>query len=415
MGIGKVQFYAAIGFLVGTWANEASSSGFIAWAEVALRIKVFWVFSFGASVKAIFEQLGPQEPNYRRVSLEVRIETPWWLPDVTFRLERVRDSAQPESMPVLSAPVSSAGALEPGSATETVVAISQLGAPGEVLTIAALRASPGGPVPESTWAGLIPVSVDSVVAVNFAVTVGNETTVVPNTPVGAGRQGATPPAQNQLSATYTITQVGIRRRARFGPDAGVWTDMLAPADSEIGPLGDLLNDPDLRVHFASTVAFRWDADVVSDDTLDPRRLLDQRRHAVLLPDRPTRRPRRGCWRRIRRFPCCAGKRSSVVHRLDFVGRQLGVRAPVVMTFTDSTSTLRWLGPRPPVVAAATGPPAGTEVARVLIANADRIPDRGDRLRRARIHDRHQRLLAGRDRGGFRKHVRGRGRPRAQGR
>ena len=92
MGIGKVQFYAAIGFLVGTWANEASSSGFIAWAEVALRIKVFWVFSFGASVKAIFEQLGPQEPNYRRVSLEVRIETPWWLPDVTFRLERVRDS-----------------------------------------------------------------------------------------------------------------------------------------------------------------------------------------------------------------------------------------------------------------------------------------------------------------------------------
>ena len=86
MGIGKVQFYASFGLLVGIWGNEASSSGFIAWAEVALRIKVFWVFSFGASVKAIFEQLGPQEPNYRRVSLEVRIETPWWLPDVTFRL-----------------------------------------------------------------------------------------------------------------------------------------------------------------------------------------------------------------------------------------------------------------------------------------------------------------------------------------
>ena len=67
MGIGKVQFYASFGVLVGTWGNEASSSGVIAWAEVALRIKVFWVFSFGASVKATFEQLGPQEPNYRRL------------------------------------------------------------------------------------------------------------------------------------------------------------------------------------------------------------------------------------------------------------------------------------------------------------------------------------------------------------
>ena len=46
---------------------------------------MFYVFSFGASVKAIIEQLGPQEPNYKRASLEVRIETPWWLPDVTFR------------------------------------------------------------------------------------------------------------------------------------------------------------------------------------------------------------------------------------------------------------------------------------------------------------------------------------------
>ncbi len=237
LGIGKVQFYAAIGFLVGTWGNEASSSGIVAWAEVALRIKVFWVFSFGASVKAIFEQLGPQEPNYRRVSLEVRIETPWWLPDVTFRLERVRETPRPGDMPIISPPVSTAGALEPGSATETAVAVTPLGAPGDVHSIAELRAVLTGPIPESAWTATTPVSVDSVVAVNFSVAVGNETTVVQSTPVGAGRQSATAPAQNQLSATYTLTQVGIRRRPRFGPDAGVWTDLLAPADSEIGSSG----------------------------------------------------------------------------------------------------------------------------------------------------------------------------------
>ncbi len=105
LGVGKVQLYASFGLLIGTWGNEASSSGVMVWAEVSLRIKVFYVFSFGASVKAIIEQLGPQQPNFRRASLEVRIETPWWLPDVTFRLTKVSGTASPEQMPVLSAPL----------------------------------------------------------------------------------------------------------------------------------------------------------------------------------------------------------------------------------------------------------------------------------------------------------------------
>ncbi|MCI0689508.1 MAG: hypothetical protein L0Y54_20080, partial [Sporichthyaceae bacterium] len=38
-------------------------------------------------------------------------------------------------------------------------------------------------------------------------------------------------------------------------------------------------------------------------------------------------------------------------------------------FSESASTLRWLLPRPPVVAAASGPPAEVPVARVLVASA----------------------------------------------
>jgi len=372
LGIGKVQLYAAFGLLAGVWGNEASSSGFIAWAEVGLRIKVFWVFSFGATVKAVFEQLGPQEPNYRRVSLEVRIETPWWLPDVTFRIEKVRDTPQPEAMPVLSMPVLSAGALEPGAATETPATITTLGAPGDVHTIAELRAFPPGQVPDSAWDSLTPVSVDSTIAVNFAVPMGNETTVIPSTAADAGLQAAAAPAQNQLSATYTITAVGIRRRARFGPDAGVWTDFLAPADSEIGGLDDLLNDPDPSVTFASAVRFRWDADVIRDGTIDPRRLLVNadtpytfvtgspgNDDAVVAGD-PA-------------FPCCSGKRTTKLHVLDFAGLPVGIRVPAVQQFTESSSTLRWQLPRPPVVTGAVGLPAGVPVARVLVASpTDRV-------------------------------------------
>ncbi len=368
MGIGKVQFYASFGLLVGVWGNEASSSGFIAWAEVALRIKVFWVFSFGAHVKAIFEQLGPQEPNYRRVSLEVRIETPWWLPDVTFRVERVRDTPQPETMPVLSGPLATAGALEPGAATEIAIAMTTIGSVGSVHTIAELRTLPAAPIAESIWAGLVPASVDSTIALNFAVSMGNETTVIPSTAAGAGRQAATAPAQNQLGSTYTITQIGIRRRARFGPEAGVWTDLLAPADSEIGGLDDLLDDPDLGVTFASAVRFRWDADVIVNDTVDPRRLLvNADTPFTFLTGNPA--GEEGLLETDPSFPCCSGKRKTTSHVLDFDEIALGVRAPVVQRFSESTSTLRWLLPRPPVVAGAVGQPSGVPVARVLISSS----------------------------------------------
>ncbi len=113
------------------------------------------------------------------------------------------------------------------------------------------------------------------------------------------------------------------------------------------------------------MSFQWDADAVNDDVLDPRRLLvnADTPYSFLTANPSTEE---GLLATDPAFPCCAGKRSSVVHRLDFVGLPLGIRTPPVMTFTDSTSTLRWLGPRPPVVAAAAGPPAGIEIARILV-------------------------------------------------
>lgn len=204
-------------------------------------------------------------------------------------------------------------------------------------------------------------------ALNFAVALGNETTVVPSNEAGAGRQQATAPAQNQLSATYSLTQIGIRRRARFGPDAGVWTDLLAPTDSEIGGLDDLLNDADLSVSFSSAVRFRWEADVIRDDAIDPRRLLvnAETPYTFLTGNSATEE---GLLANDPSFPCCSGKRSSTVHVLDFASLPPGVRTPAVQLFTESTSTMRWLLPRPPVVAAAVGSPAGVPVARVLIAS-----------------------------------------------
>jgi hypothetical protein len=363
LGIGKVQFYAALGVMVGTWGNEASSSGVVAWAEVALRIKVFWVFSFGASVKAAIEQLGPQEPNYRRIGLEVRIETPWWLPDVTFRVEKVRGLPQPETMPVISPPMSGATIREPGLTTEAVVVITAIGEAGSVHSVADLRALAVGTIPEDAWDSLDPVSVDSVLALDLGTSVGNETTVVPSVPFDAGKQTPTPPAQNKLTASYTLIEVAVRRRPRYGDRAGVWTDLLAPEDSQVGDLAELETDPNLGVTFASVLKFRWDADVVVDDRIDSRRLL-------VNADTPysfvTSNPaaEEGILATDPTYPCCGGKRTYPPHVLDFTAVPLGVRPPQVQRFTNSASTLRWQLPRPPIVAASQGPQAGVHVARV---------------------------------------------------
>lgn len=363
LGVGKVQFYASFGVLIGTWGNEASSSGVIVTAEVALRIKVFYVFSFGASVKGIVEQLGPQEPNYKHASLEVRIETPWWLPDVTFRLVKVTGTAVPEQMPVLSSPLATATAIEPGKQTTTRLAVTALGAPADVHSIAELRAAPDDTISEDVWASLVPVNVDSTIALDFAASVDNATTVAPTTAADTGLQTAAAPATNNLSSRYTLIRLGVRRRPRFGPDAGVWTDLLAPGATEVGGLDDLLGDTQLDATFASDLCWRWDVDVTKDNALDPRRLL-------VNADTPfsfvTSSPSsdEGILATDPHYPCCGGKRNPIPHVLDFAAFALGTRAPVTHRFTNSASTLRWMLARPPVIAASAAPVAGEHVARV---------------------------------------------------
>ena len=113
-GIGRTEFYLHFAFIAGVWRNESRGSGFKAVIEAAFRIKVFFVFNFGISVKIDLEFLGPA-PTYRRAGFQFRIETPWWLPDVTFRVDKVWESPQPGKAPVISSPLTGSGALAPGT------------------------------------------------------------------------------------------------------------------------------------------------------------------------------------------------------------------------------------------------------------------------------------------------------------
>ena len=209
---------------------------------------------------------------------------------------------------------------------------------------------------------------------------------------GAGIQAATAPAQNQLGSTLHAHPDRHPAPRPVRPDAGVWTDLLAPADSEVGGLDDLLDDLDLGVTFAS------ERPVPVGRRRDHRQRHRSRGGCWSMPTRRTRSspatrpPTRVCSPWTRRSRAARGKRRSTSHVLDFDEIALGVRAPVVQRFSDSTSTLRWLLPRPPVVAAAVGPPGGVPVARVLISSATDLVARRRDLRRTGARDRHQRLL-----------------------
>lgn len=365
-GVGKIQVYATLGLIAGVWRNESKSCGFVIWIEAGLRIKVFWVFNFGASAKVEFDYLGAS-PVYRRLGCEVRIETPWFMPDVTFRFEKIWDQSRPELMEAISTPLIEAGAIDPGAQKQESIAVTPItgGAINEreVYSMNQLRAFGPPSLPAGALEALTPVGVDSVIALNFKPSVDDRLSVGENTPPGAGTQQS-----NELTATYELVEIAVRRRPRFGPSAGVWTTLLAPEDTRLETPADLPPDSDLEAHFTSEVSFQWDKDLLREDSFDPRRLLiNASTPYTFLTGNPE--ADESLVRNEPGWPCCRpdDTQRQIWHELNFMDTPFGVRAPSQQEFSDSSSSLHWNGAPLPIVAPGLAAPAGWHAARILFA------------------------------------------------
>ena len=128
----------------------------------------------------------------------------------------------------------------------------------------------GPPAPGAeVFEALTPVPVDSVIALDFAATMTDGLGTGETTPFAASRQ-----ENGELYADYEVVEVGVRRRARYGQDAGVWTTLLAPEDTstaDIDPVNDTVAE--LVAEFTSELSMRWERDLVRAGKLDARRLL----------------------------------------------------------------------------------------------------------------------------------------------
>jgi hypothetical protein len=360
IGIGSLKLYATATLVAGRWRNEAVATGVVIDVEAGVRIRVFRIINFGAVIEIETDWLGGP-PRYTRHSFTFRIETPWWLPDVSVRFECTKGSPQLAGQEVASCPLIAASALPPATRAPAAIGVTPLVGPSVVPTavfhLDQLRATGPAVVPGAAFDGLVPVPVDSRIALDFKSGLEAPVTVVPDTPDGAGTQKS-----GELTLGYELVEIGIRRRKRFGPDAGVWIDLLTPETTRID------SPDDLTALFSSAVRFEWDVDVVRAGRTDTRRLLVNADTAYTLsgynPDgddiADTTFPG---------WPCCHPTRKPrPFHEVAFEGFAFGSRAPASQRFTDSRSTFNWQGGLPPVVGPPSQAPPGSVPVFVHVAS-----------------------------------------------
>jgi hypothetical protein len=343
----EAKFLLEVSVMLGSFSSDGRSAGILATVEVALRIKV-WRIRFGIRARIEIEHIKPH-PDAGTATLDFTVETPWWLPDIhishtwTFGGEPELEAADVVSMPVRGA---QALALAGGTAVDLAVPLpagaDDAARPYSLGELAQL----GAPAPdEAVFAALTPVPVDSVIAIDFAAAVTDGLGTGETTPMGASRQ-----ENGELYADYEVFEVGVRRRARYGPDAGVWTTLVAPEDTStaaVDPVNDTVDE--LIAKFTSELGFRWDRDLVRGGKLDARRLLvnaatpftltnaNPIADDALLNDRDA--------------TCCGKRRPMPWVKLDFEAGPVGVRLPRVTPFPGEHAHVRWHGLFPPVVTA----------------------------------------------------------------
>ena len=351
--IGSIDFSLAMQLQIGVWRSESRVAGFIQWLEGSIRINVLYVFRFGASFKLEWAFLGP-DPAFRRIACEVKIRTPWWMPDKTFRWQRTISQPSLERMSTASCPLLAAMGHALTSDDPITIPVSQLSAEADrTFSISELMAL-GSPSVSGTPPA---VPIDSRIALHFKASVDDKLIWGQTTPPQASRQSG-----GEVETTYELVEIGIRRRPLYGPASTTWTTLLDPAASRTD---NVLNVPPSSGGARSPVALRWDADFQREQTLDPRHLLLNSELPFLhlltnfISDENLVRNMPG-------WPCCPtfgkGPRS---HVLDFEGLPTGQRAPLSQFFSESRSNMRWLVP-PPIVFAPDSSP-GPNTARPRMA------------------------------------------------
>ncbi|MDQ3136264.1 MAG: hypothetical protein M3Q93_01590, partial [Gemmatimonadota bacterium] len=350
-GIVQVRYHAGLGFLLASFSTGSVDYSLVIWIEAGLRIVLFGFLRFGISARAELRVVGAK-PTRGELELTVRLETPWFLPDVTWTLEHQWGQVMVADLASSTQPLLAAGATEGGSqqrgamhAERAVPAVAWNGeGTAPVFSIAELRnggSSESGRLARFAAAtDVAPIATDATLAIGFSVSV--------NDLIGFGT-GVAPSLGNQdsgdLTLVYDLVAVAVRRRSRFGADQS-WhiVDERRELTADFSdPSGVTLTGAFLPAE----LTMLWNLDVRVAAGAATRQLLI---NAATPFEFATSSPEIDeqivggdpAW------PCCHGRKPAYdIHEVTFRAEPFGPAAPGSRRFTLSASRLHL--PRPLVV------------------------------------------------------------------
>ena len=277
-----------------------------------------------------------------RVAAQIHIDTPWFLPDVTFKFQSTYGQSQPFDTTTLTQGLHSGSASSPtapGSAQAAALVVPPLSDgnadPSQLYTFNQLTSVSGALLQDLHLRDDLPVvAVDADVCIQFTNPVANDAAIATDTYV-AGTDLGVQQVQN-LTVRYALKSVSIKRSPRFGPDAGTWTDLVAAVDTELDVSGGG------TVHAAPAVSFRWDVDNRADGVLSPTRLLLNSRTPYSLTVGSSVNDQQAL-ANDPGFPCCGRRKPPPARwaRLDFTALPAGLRLPTSQQFTVSGDWWHW--------------------------------------------------------------------------
>ncbi|HEY5341146.1 MAG TPA: hypothetical protein VIK27_08990 [Candidatus Aquilonibacter sp.] len=358
-GIGQFILFGSFGLIVGTWKTGSDSSGVEFWIQIGFKINLFWVFSFGAEIGMKITYLG-KTPWYVTLHAEVKIDTPWFLPDVTFSFDKTWQSPQPFDTSTITQSLSSGSGIDPTQSEAQPLLVPGLSDgkndPSSVYTFNALNGLSGLRIDDPTGIDVPLVSVDATIAITFAQPLSNDSAIATATYGGATDTGVQ--QVQDITARYALQAVSIRRAPRFGPTAGGWTDFVTDAQTQFSIGGSA---PEF-------ITFAWDVDSRADGKLAPNRLLVNSSAPYSFTTSSPQNDEQAV-SNDRDFPCCSveDRRHPVRrHVLLFDGFPFGSRVPAHQQFTGPNGAWwTWDVVPPPTIGFAAPISPNTPCARLM--------------------------------------------------
>jgi len=347
-GFGPVSLYGSAGLAFGCWKTGSDVAGFEAFAKLGLKVYLFHILHIGMNVSVKYSYLETQ-PRYSSYSLTFSIDTPWWMPDVSFSIARSSDTNRPYDAKLMNRSLASASSIGTAGAREAALLMPALSNgdsnPASLYSFNGFMGLSSGSAGDIHTRTDIPIiATDATVAVNFTNPISNDMGIAPETYSALGDPGV----QNvkDLTLRYGLKSISVRRSPRYGSGAGVWTDFVAAEDTALDLSGN--------VHLAPALSIRWDADSRADGTLSPKRLLLNSSTPYSITTGASQNDEEAL-RNDPGYPCC--NRPSTYkryypkpHVLSFTGATPGTRLPGRQQFSAGGAWWQWTGSPSPIAA-----------------------------------------------------------------